>query len=719
MSNINEYLSILNPEQKEAVMHTSSPLLILAGAGSGKTRVITTKIAYLISEKAINPESILAVTFTKKAANEMKERAVALDERASFSMIKTFHSFGAWFLRRYALLAGLDSNFTVFDDDAVVALIKEANPSIDKKNADKYAKKISLAKDYCLTPASPDLCSFLNISEEFRTIYANYESRKKLNGNVDFGDLILMPVTLMQQNAEVREYMHRRFRVVMVDEYQDSNIAQFNLLKLLSGVEENAGVYVCVVGDDDQSIYKFRGAEVQNILTFQDNFPNTKIIRLEKNYRSTAQILQAAESIVSHNEGRLGKNLTSMKGNGSKPTLVFLDNQFTEAKFCADLIEVEKTKKNIPYNNWAILYRTNAQSLLFETEFLHRKIPYVIVGSLKFYEREEIKDAVALLSLVANAKNEVAFRRIINKPVRGIGKKSQDNIINAAFASSSNLFEVDDVKLTKKALASYKDFCTAIKDSASLLDDENKYPDKNLSKFVKAIIEKTGVYEYHNSQDMSDGTRKVSNLEELENSAILYPLTMAGLIDFLDHIELDRTLETESDGNSKDFVTLITLHNTKGLEYNRVIITGMEEGIFPREDKIGEELEEERRLLYVGITRAKDALYFTSCRQRSMYGNFDVQMQISPFLLEIDRNNLRVLGTVPYAFSRNDMSDSAMESLKWKCGVKVHDDEYGDGYIEKAYSSQEGEWVIEIHFENGQIKRFLPKYQGKRFLIIK
>ncbi|MCR5606776.1 MAG: ATP-dependent helicase, partial [Treponema sp.] len=695
MSNIDEYLSVLNPEQKEAVMHTASPLLILAGAGSGKTRVITTKIAYLISEKAVNPESILAVTFTKKAANEMKERAVALDERASYSMIKTFHSFGAWFLRRYALLAGLDSNFTVFDDDAVIALIKEANPNIDKKHADKYAKKIALAKDYCLTPDSPDLCSFLNISEEFRTIYANYEARKKLNGNVDFGDLILMPVTLMQQNAEVREYMHRRFRVVMVDEYQDSNIAQFNLLKLLSGVEENAGVYVCVVGDDDQSIYKFRGAEVQNILTFQDNFPNTKLIRLEKNYRSTSQILQAAESVVSHNEGRLGKNLTSMKGNGSKPTLVFLDNQFTEARFCADLIEVEKSKKNVPYNNWAILYRTNAQSLLFETEFLHRKIPYVIVGSLKFYEREEIKDAVALLSLVANPKNEVAFRRIINKPVRGIGKKSQDNIITAAFASSSNLFELDDVKLTKKALSSYKDFCTAIKDSASLLDNKNKYPDKNLSKFVKAIIEKTGIYEYHNSHDMSDGTRKVSNLEELENSAILYPLTMSGLVDFLDHIELDRTLESENDNDKpKDFVTLITLHNTKGLEYNRVIITGMEEGIFPREDKIGEELEEERRLLYVGITRAKDALYFTSCRQRSMYGNFDVQMQISPFLLEIDRNNLRVLGTVPYAFSRNDMSDSAMESLKWKCGIKVHDDEYGDGYIEKAYSSPEGEWVI-------------------------
>ena len=438
-----QYLSVLNPEQKEAVVHEGSPLLILAGAGSGKTRVVTTKIAYLISEKHVDPFSILAVTFTKKAANEMKERAVALEKRAAWAQIRTFHSFGASFLRTYAKKAGISPDFTVYDDDDVVTLILKSNPGLTRTEASRFAHKISLAKDYCLEYDSSEL-SLIEDNPQFPQIYKNYQERLRQTGNLDFGDLIMLPYLVLSKNKELRSEIHCRYRVIMVDEYQDSNVAQFLLLKELSGVEENSKSYVCVVGDDDQSIYKFRGAEVKNILNFQQTFPNTRLVRLETNYRSTKEILDCASSLVCHNKGRLGKNLKAFRGEGKKPALVFLPDQKDEAMFCADLIEISH-EKGFPYSDWAILYRTNAQSLAFETEFLHRKIPYRIVGSLKFYEREEIKDTLAWLSFIANPRDEIAFRRIVNKPVRGIGEVSQDRIID--FSRTGSLEEcLDKVK---------------------------------------------------------------------------------------------------------------------------------------------------------------------------------------------------------------------------------------------------------------------------------
>lgn len=731
-------LSVLNPEQREAVVHEGSPLLILAGAGSGKTRVITTKIAWLISELNYNPSSILAVTFTKKAANEMKERAVALEPRSSWSQIRTFHSFGAYFLRQYASDAnmGLDSNFTVYDDDDMVTLITKADERLTKKDASHYAHLISLAKDYCLKPDSLELAT-VDDDPRFPEVYEAYEKRLRATGNVDFGDLIMLPYLILKDNDLIRTSIRSRYKVIMVDEYQDSNVAQYKLLQQLSGYanENDSKAYVCVVGDDDQSIYKFRGAEVQNILNFKDQFPGTKIVRLETNYRSTSEILDCAASVVENNEGRLGKKLVAARGQGKKPALVFLPTQDDETEFCYSLIE-QAWEQGVPYSDWAILYRTNAQSLGFETEFLHRKIPYQVVGSLKFYEREEVKDTIAWLSFVLNPRDEISFRRIINKPVRGIGNKTQDSIIEAGLGRS--LVEaIPEVKLSKKAREGADSFVALVKKFSTLLPDvpvsseaqtlaeqaieteekESIRLERKLSEFVQSVVTESGLEEFHKEQDDVTGSQKVANLEELVNSAVLYPCTKQGLIDFLDHINLDRTLDAADENSGEtDRVTLITLHNTKGLEFPRVIITGLESGIFPRDGKTEAELEEERRLFYVGITRAKDELYFTNCSIRRLYGKTNPMMP-SPFLSELGDDNVRVLGQKPASFGSGSGSKDPIES-KYCRGANVYHDDWGYGVIVRTEHSDEGEYVVTVNFDTGGYKKFLPKYQKSSLLIV-
>ena len=727
--NTNEYLKVLNPEQYEAVTHEGSPLLILAGAGSGKTRVITTKIAYLIGEKGLDPRSILAVTFTKKAANEMAERARLLEEKAADTQIRTFHSFGAHFLRIFAAQAGIEPNFTVYDDDDTVTLLSKAVPSLSRQQASRAAHKVSLAKDYCLFPDSPDL-ALIESDPDFPGIYEAYEKRLRETGNVDFGDLIMLPVCVLRSDEAVRSRMHERFKVIMVDEYQDSNTAQFLLLQQLA----SEGTYVCVVGDDDQSIYKFRGAEVKNILTFQDHFPGTKIIRLERNYRSVSPILNAADTVVRNNTERLGKTLHSERGEGKKPVLAFLPTQDAETAFCAELIQ-EAYKKGCPYSDWAILYRTNAQSLGFETEFLHRKIPYSVVGSLKFYEREEIKDILAFLALIANPKDEIAFRRIVNKPARSIGAVSQDKIVD--FMRSVNRQSQDNQidliqacrmgpsAVTKKTAEALRGFAALIDSLCAFLDETEE--EKRLSPFIEKIILSSLLNEHYSAQDEIAGTQKTANMQELANSAVFYPNTREGLLAFLDHIELDRTLEAaEETAGEKDAVTLITLHNTKGLEFPRVIITGLEKGIFPRGDKTGEELEEERRLFYVGITRAKDELYMTSCAMRRLYGRTDYT-EPGPFLYELEKDGIEIIGKVPYgfaplrktAFRPDGTADSANPlARRWARGVRLYHDDWGYGVITKTREDDEDNYVITVQFENGTEKRFLPKYQAHSLMIV-
>ncbi|AEE15968.1 ATP-dependent helicase [Treponema brennaborense] len=755
-----EYLSVLNPEQRAAVEHSGSPLLILAGAGSGKTRVITTKIAYLIGEKDVDPYSILAVTFTKKAAAEMASRARHLEPRAANTAIRTFHSFGAWFLRLHAQEAGLDPSFTVYDEDDMVTLLTKALPALSRQEASRAVHKISLAKDYCLTPDSPDLAE-IDAAENFPDVYRAYQNRLKETGNVDFGDLIMLPVLLLKAHETVKAHMHRRFRVIMVDEYQDSNVAQFELLQQLSGPE----TYVCVVGDDDQSIYRFRGAEVKNILSFQEHFPGTQIIKLERNYRSLEPILDTANDVISHNTGRLGKTLRAERGTGEKPVLAFLNDQDDETAFCAKLIQ-DAHAVGVPYADWAILYRTNAQSLGFETEFLHRKIPYTVVGSLKFYEREEIKDALAFLALTANRRNEVAFRRIVNKPSRGIGSKSQDMIVECArrnaresLTGGGSLLDAcrESVPgMAKKAKSGLQDFIGIMDELLALIDAEenvslplpaerlaaeaaaslgvsapdngtassaeNPQSGKKLSEFIELLNTLSGLLDYHTAQDEIAGTQRAANLQELANSAALYPLNRAGLTEFLDHIELDRTIENAGDEDG-DAVTLITLHNTKGLEFPRVVITGLESGIFPRTDKQPEEREEERRLFYVGITRARDMLLLTSCRRRRLYGRTDF-MEASPFLLEIRRDALQIVGESPATFRRGalngaaDAAESHPLADTWSKGQKVYHDDYGYGIITNAKVS-DAEYVVTVQFENGALKQFMPEYQARSLLIIR
>ena len=720
---LKKYLSLLNPEQKKAVEHFDSPLLILAGAGSGKTRVITTKIAYLINQKGILPYSILAVTFTKKAAKEMLDRAILMEPRAEESMIRTFHSFGSWFLRKYYQEAGIDKNFTVYDDDDMVTLLSKAVPELKKTQAAGIAHFISLAKDYCYTPESPEL-SEISSEPDFPRFYKMYQDRLRQTGNVDFGDLIMLPVMVLEQNEKIRNQMHYRFKVILVDEYQDSNVAQFRLLKALSC--ENS-TYVCVVGDDDQSIYKFRGAEVRNILSFQKEFPGTALIRLERNYRSTEKILFAADKIVSQNEQRLGKTLVAERGEGKQPVLVFLPNQDEEAKFCASMI-LHSHEKGCPYKDWAILYRTNAQSLTFESEFLHQKIPYQVVGSLKFYEREEIKDMLAFLRLVANPKDEISFRRIVNKPARALGTVAQNKILKEAVTSSGLQSLVDACKkvadtFSKKAKEGAAEFCAMMEEFIESINTSQK--ESSLSEFVELIMNKSTLLEYHKAQDEIAGTQRAANMQELVNSAVLYEYSVQGLLDFLDHIELDRTLESEED-ETLDSVTLITLHNTKGLEFPRVIITGLEYGIFPRENKDEAELEEERRLFYVGITRAKDELYITSCAERRLYGKTNF-MEPSPFLLEMGKEPFRVLGEKPRSFlacdesqpvSGEDSGDGDDEKKKWSVGTRIYHDDYGYGQIVRSFYN-EGEFVISVLFENGGTKKFIPAYQKSSLMIVK
>lgn len=746
-----DYLKVLNPEQKLAVLHSGSPLLILAGAGSGKTRVITTKIAYLIQEKGIPPYNILAVTFTKKAATEMKERAVKLEKEAAFSQIRTFHSFGSWFLRKYASYANLDSNFTVYDDDDSLELLKSACPFVQKKQYNALMHDIFLTKDYCLTPEDENFLDF-DTTGYLEEGFIAYHKKLRATGNVDFGDLIYLSYLILKENPEIQKQMQYRFKVVMVDEYQDSNVAQFKLLEALVGSSENSP-YLCVVGDDDQSIYKFRGAEVKNILQFPEIFPNTQIIRLEKNYRSTEEILNTADIVIKKNTERLGKTLQSQRGKGSKPVLAFLENQNYEAEYCAKLIynSILDSEKENNFSDWAILYRTNAQSLSFEKEFLRKKIPYVVVGALKFFQREEVKDLIAWLEILINPRNEVAFKRIINKPTRGIGEKTQNLIIenaqnnpefqNNLIESSKNLLP----NLSKKAkeglenfLSLYKTFSDSFKTSEAENDNElltkdeireilekEILPENPLSQIITKIAEESGLIEFYKSKDDFIGSNKIGNIEELANSAEKYEYTKKGLLDFLDTIELDRAL-SENQEETTDAVTLITLHNTKGLEFNKVIITGMEAGIFPKEGKTNSELEEERRLFYVGITRARDELYLTSCRFRTMYGRTQ-EMMVSPFIIEAG-NIFKVMGKAPSYYKKeiSDDKDSTNSvpgkfielAEKFKKGTNVYNDDFGYGQIFSVDFSS-SEFVVKVKFETGGIKTYLPEYQKSALEIIK
>ncbi|MCE1196161.1 ATP-dependent helicase [bacterium] len=796
------YLASLNPEQLEAVLHEGSPLLILAGAGTGKTRVITTKIAYLVKERGLQPESILAVTFTNKAAREMRERAAMLEPRCERAVIRTFHSFGAWFLRRNAAAVGLDSNFVIYDDDDSTELLHAALPQISKQDCKRYASLIARAKDYNLEPDSPDLSASIR-DEDFRRIYALYEKRLRETGNVDFGDLIRLPTKILGEDAAIAARTKQRFRVILVDEYQDSNVAQFLLLQRLAG----PGTYVCVVGDDDQSIYKFRGAEIRNILSFSKIFPGTKTVKLERNYRSYQTILDIAGDVVSHNSGRLGKTLRATKPGGAKPQLALLDDQDQEVEFCARIVRTHQ-KQGGSLSDIAILYRTNAQSLAFEKDFPRKGIAYRLVGALRFYEREEVKDVLAYRALLLNPRDEIAFRRVVNKPARGLGDSSVDLILDRALGGGLSVIDAcreSSGSMRGKGKAGLEQFLGVMDRAAAMLgrssppaaaraaDDggadaaegpysladggkaarraagkgkdggaANDSGPASLGVLLEKIISASGLAGYHRGQDEIAGTQKLANMEELVNASALYPLLREGLAEFLETIELDRSFQAGEDAENRDAVTLITMHNTKGLEFPLVIVTGLEQGLFPRDDEEGEDLEEQRRLFYVALTRAKDSLYLTACRWRRMRGRL-FETAPSRFLTEMDperyefwksgasasrpvqahfprsfpgaraiagHGGAAAAGSRPLAGSYGGASrgpamaetsarpgagahNASAQGSEWRQGQTVYHDEYGQGAIIKVSLTENSGPLVIVQFESGKIAEFFPKYTRK------
>ncbi len=690
-----DYLEVLNDQQKKAVLHQGRSLLILAGAGSGKTRVITTKIAYLIDQLGIEPRSILAVTFTNKAADEMHERVLAMAPEAYGVMIRTFHSFGAWLLRRNAHLLGMNSNFSIYDDEDALTLLHSLYNSYKRRELTTYNRMISRAKDYALGPE--DELSSISTDPRFQEMYERYEARLREIGNADFGDLILRPVELLRSEPEVQRRMQSRFKIILVDEYQDSNVAQYELLKLLYGPE----TYLCVVGDDDQSIYRFRGAEVRNIITFPDEFENTSIIRLEQNYRSTERILSIASHVVNKNRQRLGKTLWTSQGKGVKAKIAFLRDHDEEAEYCARLLD----EGNLA--GTAILYRTNAQSRSLETCFVKKGIPYKIVGSLRFYDREEVKDSLALLSFFVNHSDEVAFRRIINKPTRGIGPKTVSTLVEEAMNQDGDLLAAMQRCAPGFPSRSRK----GVEEVLGYIQElEKSIAGELLSDFINAAVRKSGILEYHRKQDEVALTQKVENLEELVSAAGEYPGGLEGLTQFLEDLELDRSRIAKDDPAALPGVTLITMHNTKGLEFDRVIITGMEEGLFPsRPDEKDDELEEERRIFYVSITRARQELFFTSCRQRMIWGRTNFQMP-SRFLNELPQAEVEVDSR--YSLPGSTIGSGAgydEEAQQWKKGTRVYHDDYGAGVVWKT-THNGSHLVVFVRFETGQTAQFIPEY---------
>lgn len=676
-------LSGLNPAQREAVLSDSSRLLILAGAGSGKTRVITVKIAYLIARLGVDPRSILAVTFTNKAAAEMRERAAAMAPEAAGVMVRTFHSFGAWMLRRNADAVGLPRGFSIYDDDDSATLLATILENENRATVRSFTRLISRAKDYALAP--DDDLRHVSGQPELPSAYQRYQAKLEQIGSVDFGDLILRPVQLLRSEPAIRSRIAARFRYVLVDEYQDSNVAQYELLKLL--VDEES--YLCVVGDDDQSIYRFRGAEVRNILTFADSFPGTHVIRLEQNYRSCGSILDVADAVVRNNASRLGKTLWTQRESGPRPRYTEMFNQDAEVEYALQLIA------EAPGSHTAILYRTNAQSRLFETALLSAGVAYQIVGTVRFYEREEIKDALALLRLLANPRDEVSFRRVINKPARGIGTVSIERLIERAAGGDLPAAAADAGSvLSKRAASAGAVFAKVIREAGERLSGGGQ-----LSEVVERLVRESGIHAHHaEGSDPVIAQGRVENLDELQNAASLYPASTDGLVEFLEVIELDQARLEQEVVDAK--VTLITMHNTKGLEFDRVIITGLEDGLFPRSDEESvDDLEEERRLFYVAITRARNELYLTSCRTRRVHGRM-VDLIPSRFLSEIP---VDLLDTGPAG------GIGRAASPDYPVGAAVYHDEYGPGQIAESWITGQ-EPVVVVHFESGRSARFLPRY---------
>lgn len=639
---MNELLAGLNDKQKEAVLHFEGPLLILAGAGSGKTRVLTHRIAYLIEEHQVPPYHILALTFTNKAANEMRERVNNIIEYGAGSIwVSTFHSTCVRILRRFIDHLGYDNTFTIYDSDDQKSLMKDIckqlNIDTKKYKERTFLNAISSAKDELKTPEqyADEVAKEYN-KKIFGRVYKEYQKRLKQNNALDFDDLIMLTVQLFRQNAEILNHYQERFPFILVDEYQDTNTAQFTLLSLLASRYQN----LCVVGDDDQSIYRFRGANIHNILNFEKIFPATKVIRLEQNYRSTKNILAAASGVIKHNSMRKEKTLWTTAEAGAPISYGRYDNEYEEAQGIASDIHRE-VKDGMSYSDFAILYRTNAQSRVFEEKLIYEGIPYRIIGAVNFYARKEIKDILCYLKTINNSADDIAIKRIINIPRRGIGQTTIGRISDYAFSQEMPFYEalrrVDEIPGCTRASAKIHSFVSLIEHFRMKLRDEMY----SLEDMTQELLDVTGYVRELEAEDTDEANGRIENIESLMNKIVQYEEDNNGgtLNDLLEDIALVADIDTVSDDAEQ--VLLMTLHSAKGLEFPNVYICGMEETIFPGASAVfgddPSELEEERRLCYVGITRAMKKLTLTSANQRMRNGEMNFNRP-SRFINEIPRH---------------------------------------------------------------------------------
>ncbi len=760
---INIHFANMNAQQQEAIGTLTGPLLILAGAGSGKTTVIVHRIVNMLNhgidlcfpmpnfttEKLlqqidneieaktldlsqyngtfghkIKPWHILAITFTNKASKELKERIEkAAGQEAAAVCAGTFHWFCLTVLHKYISRLDFSNGFTIYDTDDSKRLLKnilaEQNVNEDMFNIKSVLAEISNAKDNLIMADDYAKAVEGNFRKSvIAKVYKAYQNELKNNNAVDFDDIILLTVKLLQQYPDILEEYQERYKYIMVDEYQDTNYSQFILIQLLAAKYNN----ICVVGDDDQSIYKFRGANIDNILNFEKHFKGAKTIRLEQNYRSTKTILNAANAVIANNQARKGKNLWTNNITGEKIQLFKANDEYKEAIFIAETIEdIIKTNKG-SYNSCAVLYRTNAQSNVIETILARRNIPYKIFGGLRFYDRKEIKDILAYLNVIINKNDEVRLFRIINEPKRGIGTTTIAQIKNVMQLTNQTFFQVissADFKGQIKNASNLKSFVTLINELESDLKNGG------LTNIIDIIIEKTG-YKKMLSQMGFEGESRLENIKELKSNMLAYinqtedEPTLAG---FLNEI----SLYTDADNNAigTDFVNLMTLHSAKGLEFEHVFISGMEEGIFPNNQALFDqkELEEERRLAYVGLTRAKKQLFLISTQKRTYLGKTNFSRD-SRFIKEIPEDFYTVIeppaipqtpkvNTAPKSYLKANKIqldfNKNRSNIKFKHGDQVKHTKFGEGQILKATDSGEDQ-LLEVEFKDGAIKKLLANY---------
>ena len=762
---MSDILEQLNDKQYEAVINTDGPCLVIAGAGSGKTKVLTHKIAYLMNEKNVKPWNILAITFTNKAAKEMKERVEKLVGEASNDMwIGTFHSICVRILRKYIDRIGFESSFIIFDTSDQKTVVKQCLKQLeidDKLLTDKSVLyEISNAKNEMLEPEQYALRTNGDFrKEKIASVYKLYQSKLKENNAIDFDDIINFTIKIMLENPDVLEYYSDKFRYVLVDEYQDTNKAQFTLITLLAGRHGN----ITVVGDNDQGIYSFRGADITNILNFEKDFPGSKIIKLEQNYRCTQNILDTANNVIKNNETKYDKKLWTQNDRGDLAKIYRGDTEYDEASYIAEQINHLRRTEKYNYSDFAVLYRMNAQTRSIEDILRREDIPYKIVGGLKFYERKEIKDIIAYLRLIQNTSDNISLSRIINEPKRGIGKTSLENVEALSAQTGASMYDIikkaDEYGLGRVYINS-REFIDQIEYLKAKKDEIL------ISELIKETLNKTGYTKALEQENTVEAENRIDNLNEFLTVAMEFEEESAdrSLEEFLEGITLSSDLDNVEE--TDDSVTLMTLHSAKGLEFPVVFLIGMEEGIFPGYKSIGEqkELEEERRLCYVGITRAKKNLYFTCAKQRTIFGSTSCN-NISRFIKEIPKelldgyeeifdksdNNKYESGRVyewnygktsygnvstykvepkvaakstesfgfrtaeSFLKSINTKKNEQVDLDNYKEGTRVFHKKFGEGVIN--YVEAEGDDLkVDITFEKSGHKRLMAKFAGLEIL---